>query len=464
MTERATSVQSLGAASGHLTPLTGGSKPFIYATSFDLAAVGYIEAEYVLAGSARAYARTLRGVTAAEQADYATRVLIYRPAGDDAFNGTVWVEWLNVSGGIDVAAAWTSVHTELIRRGAAWVGVSAQRIGVSGGISVLGMTGPGLADLDPVRYGTLCHPGDRFSYDIYAQASAAARSGTGTILAGLPIARVLAMGESQSAFRLTTFANDIDPITPVHDGFLVHARPAAAAPLDDDGEPAAGFRGGPAGFRTDLRVPVLCVESETDLIALGYVAARQDDSRSLATWEIAGASHADMYTLSAGPIDSGLLPVEELARAWAPASEVMGMRFDKPVNAGPRHYVLNAAASRLDRWVRDGTRPPAAPRLETRAGAFAVDDHGNARGGIRTPHVDVPIAVLSGLGNGGDPISFLCGSTAAFDAEKLAGLYPSRSEYLKRFEAATAAAVAAGFLLAEDAPEITAIAAVNFPC
>jgi hypothetical protein len=72
--------------------------------------------------------------------------------------------------------------------------------------------------------------------------------------------------------------------------------------------------------------------------------------------------------------------------------------------------------------------------------------------------------VLSGLGNGGDPISFLCGSTAAFDAERLAALYPSRADYLRRFEAATAAAVADGFVLAEDAPEITAIAAVNFPC
>jgi hypothetical protein len=302
MTDRAASAQARSTARGRLTPLDGGSPPFIFAPSFDLASVGYIEAEYVLAGSARAYARTRRGVTAAEQADYATRVIIYRPADDAAFNGTVWVEWLNVSGGIDVAAAWMSAHTELIRRGAAWVGVSAQQIGA------------------------LHHPGDRFSYDIYAQASAAARIAAGTVLAGLPIERVLAIGESQSAFRLTTFANDIDPITPVHDGFLVHARPAAAAPLDDDGDPSAEFRGGPVGFRADLRVPVLCVESETDLIVLGYLAARQDDARCLAAWEIAGASHADMCTLSAGPIDTGLLPAEALARAWAPASEVMGMR------------------------------------------------------------------------------------------------------------------------------------------
>src|ERR1700733_11417226 len=201
MTDRAASAQARSTARGRLTPLDGGSPPFIFAASFDLALVGYIEAEYVLAGSARAYARTRRGVTAAEQADYVTRVIIYRPAADAAFNGPVWVEWLNVSGGIDVAAAWMSAHTELIRRGAAWVGVSAQQIGVSGGTSVLGLPGPGLVGIDPARYGTLHHPGDRFSYDIYAQASAAARIAAGTILAGLPIERVLAIGESQSAFR-----------------------------------------------------------------------------------------------------------------------------------------------------------------------------------------------------------------------------------------------------------------------
>ena len=43
------------------------------------------------------------------------------------FNGTVVVEWLNVSGGVDAAPDWTFAHTELIREGYAWVGVSAQK-------------------------------------------------------------------------------------------------------------------------------------------------------------------------------------------------------------------------------------------------------------------------------------------------------------------------------------------------
>jgi hypothetical protein len=117
----------------------------------------------------------------------------------------------------------------------------------------------------------------------------------------------------------------------------------------------------------------------------------------------------------------------------------------------------------LDRWLRDGTRPPAADRLEVVDGAFVTDDLGIARGGIRTPHVDVPTAVLSGLNTGGSAIAFLSGSTTPFDEAQLAALYPSRADYLARFDAATDAAVAAGFVLAADADEIKAIAAANSP-
>jgi len=40
------------------------------------------------------------------------------------------VEWLNVSGGVDAAPDWLYIHDELIREGFAWVGVSAQAVGI----------------------------------------------------------------------------------------------------------------------------------------------------------------------------------------------------------------------------------------------------------------------------------------------------------------------------------------------
>jgi len=170
-----------------------------------------------------------------------------------------------------------------------------------------------------------------------------------------------------------------------------------------------------------------------------------------------------MYTFVAGAVDDGRLPADEQARLWVPRSEIYGMALDLPVNAGPQHYVMNAAVSQLDRWVRDGLRPSPAPRLEVGDGRFVTDGHGNVRGGIRTPLVDVPTATLSGLGNSGHPIASLCGSTVAFDHETLRSLYPSKREYLDRFTVATESAVASGFVLEADAPEMVAIATANWP-
>jgi hypothetical protein len=139
-----------------------------------------------------------------------------------------------------------------------------------------------------------------------------------------------------------------------------------------------------------------------------------------------------------------------------------------PIASGPQqHYVGHAALAALDRWVRDGTPPPEAARLETTAGGggLVLGPDGIALGGIRTPWVDVPVATLSGLQDGGgEGMTFLFGTTKSFSAARLAELYPGgRAFYLKRFGDSLDAAVAQGFLLEADAPEIRALAAVSFP-
>jgi len=143
------------------------------------------------------------------------------------------------------------------------------------------------------------------------------------------------------------------------------------------------------------------------------------------------------------------------------------MKMTAPMNSGPQqHDVLQAGLAHLDRWAGGGTPPPEAARLELTPDGkspLALDANGNARGGVRTPWMDAPTAVLSGLGqSGGMEFAFLFGTTRSFDAATLARLYPGgRSDYLARFAKATDAAVAAGFLLEADAPEIRALAAVG---
>jgi Alpha/beta hydrolase domain len=141
-------------------PVTGGKGIDLPGTtSFDLRRVGYEQSEYFLSGTADAYgsakALTTNGrwaVATTSSAPYKTRVVVYRPIDPRRFDGTVVVEWLNVSGGVDAAAAWLTDHVQMIRSGMAYVGVSAQATGVEA-----------LKKADPARYGSLNQPGDSFS-------------------------------------------------------------------------------------------------------------------------------------------------------------------------------------------------------------------------------------------------------------------------------------------------------------
>jgi hypothetical protein len=455
-------------------PVSGGAgKPFIASTTFDLAQVGYTEAEYFMSGTATAYASSgplsVDGtwtVTPGDTAAYVTRILVYRPIDAKKFNGTVVVEWLNESGGLDAAADWIMGHVELIREGSAWVGVSAQRLGVEGGTSLLGIPSTALKTQDPERYASLVHPGDSFSYDIYSQAAQAIRRPQGVNpLGDLRPTTLIGAGESQSAFRLVTYIDAVHPVADIYDGFLVHSRGGSAiaiAPLSESPQAAIAVPAA-AAIRADLNAPVLIFETETDLTFLGYGRAQQADTDSIRVWEVAGTAHADTYTTGVGSTDLGTSP--DAAQLVLTTTPVEGQAAcPAPINSGPQHFVLNAAFAALNRWVRQGALPPSAPRLEIAASAtltLARDANGNAVGGIRTPQVDVPIATLSGEPQAGSILCLLFGSTTPLDAAALAALYPDHNSYVTMFNAATDRAVQAGFILRPDADLMKAAAAAS---
>jgi hypothetical protein len=128
--------------------------------------------------------------------------------------------------------------------------------------------------------------------------------------------------------------------------------------------------------------------------------------------------------------------------------------------------VAQAALAHLARWAAGGESPPEAARLELNDAAtgYVLDEHGIARGGIRTPWVDVPSAVMGGLGQSGETFAMLFGRTEPFDDAALAALYPGgEDDYLERFGTALDAAIAAGFLLEDDRMEMLAVAAHSYP-
>jgi hypothetical protein len=453
-------------------PITGPGAPFIQAVGFDLAEVGYSQREYFLSGTASAYTNIGElgedghwGVAVGTTAAYKTRILVYRPTAVDQFNGTVVVEWLNVSGGLDSAPDLISAHTELFREGYVWVGVSAQAVGIGprqGPGPIPGLPDLTLKGVNPARYGTLNHPGDSFSYDMYSQVAQALRHPAGVDpLAGLAVQRFLAVGESQSAFRLVTYINAVHPVAGLYDGFLVHSRGGSSAALSQSPQPSIQS---PAVvlIRDDLDVPVLTFQTETDLIDLGFLPDRQDDTPLFRLWEVAGTAHADLYTLSNGAPDRGSDPSVYIVSENA--SPIPGIIVcGSPINTGPQHIVLKAAFRALDRWVRAGETPAEAPRLETAGDppAYVLDDLGNVRGGIRTPYVEAPVAKLSGLGQTGGSFCRIFGTTMLFDAETVASLYADRAAYVAAVSAATDAAVAAGFILEPEADLIKQAAEIQ---
>jgi hypothetical protein len=441
------------------------------AGAYDLAALGYIEDEFMLSGEATSYRqlgdRTTDGrwsAKAAGTAPYTTRILVRRPADAAEFSGTVVVEWLNVSGGLDAPPIWMMTHTNLIRRRHAWVGVSAQRAGVEGGGLV--DNGMHLKATFPDRYAMLSHPGDAWSFDIFSQAGRAVRGSPAVFGAHAAAARrLIAAGHSQSAAFLVTYINAIDALAPVYDAFAVHGRTGTGASLE------RGFTPSPPGsaearaeaIRPDLRVPALVLQTETDVALLGSGHVGQQDADLLRNWEIAGAAHGDTYLLIASGQDDGALPPTRLAELIRPTTHIVIATTKIPVNSGMQHhYVACAALDHLDAWAGGGSAPPTAPRLDLGADGtdFYRDPAGVATGGIRTPWTDVPAAVLSGVGQtGANLFTFLFGVTRPLDPDLLAVLYPGGlADYLPRFEAALDETISAGFVLPADRAEAIAVA------
>ncbi len=444
------------------SPMSGGSGINLRGTtSFDLRAVGYEQSEYFLSGNADAYASAAPlasngrwKVTTAGTAPYKTRIVVYRPIDRRRFDGTVVVEWLNVSGGVDAAAAWLTDHVQMIRSGMAYIGVSAQATGVDA-----------LKMADAARYGSLDQPGDSYSYSIYQQAGAAIRRDAATILGGLHPERLLALGESQSALRLVTFIDALGPHSQgVYDGYFVYSSAAVSTPLSQ--APQASIpTPTPTLIRTDLDVPVMLFETETDVIFGGYRLARQPPTRHIREWEVAGTAHYDSYGLVESMADTGngAADVKTFDTMIHPVSSNGGpISCTTPFNAGAHTYELRAAVVALNNWVITGRPPPQSPRLDLDGSSLVTDKNGEAVGGIRTPQVQAPIAVVSGVGSklgAGSPFCVLFGRTVPFSQSKLASLYPTHAAFVHKWDEAVAAEVEAGYLLPADGRVLERVAA-----
>jgi len=437
------------------------------ATPMDLKKAGYLEEEFFIEGKANRFltSATANAIPYDGGNPYLTRIVVRRPATASKFNGTVIVEWTNVSQGHDHEADWFQAAEHFMRSGYAWVGVSAQAVGVQA-----------LTQWSPSRYGLLNVSGPAvgsgggvgaaprgagtpspLSFDIFTQTGLLVRGKANiNAMGGLKVERVIATGHSQSAGQLGTYFNSVHPLSPVYDAVVLH--------------------GGGGRMRSDLNVKIFKILAETDLFGPPAEAAlRQADTDKYRQWEVAGASHLDANASrgleGVGLLVAGATPVDGPDSVKGPtisgggagigtANTLSGVTNDgcskPPLSRIPFRYVLASVYDHLVEWVRDGKAPPLALPIETANKTIARDADGNAKGGIQLSQHAVPTAVNSGdntqaAGSRAGQFCMLLGSYEPFSDAKLTALYPRHDLYVKNVKEVTDKNLRSGFILKPDA-------------
>lgn len=423
-----------------------------YTTSaIDLRSHGYTETEYFVSGTARAYnpVGTLGTngqwtVTPASTAPYKTRIIVRRPINMRRFSGNVVVEWMNASTGRDLDVGWTFGYHGMLHDGDAYVGVTTQRLPI---------TSPtGLIAWDPQRYGSLSIPDDEYSYDIFSQVGKALLSAQNpSVLGGAHPRDLIAYGDSQSASRLTTYADAIQPRDGVYAAILIHSRSGTGAALNDTVTVPDG-----TVIRSDSGAKVLTLETESDILRPGgggYIDAQQPDSSSFRLWELTGASHVST--------DEELLQRIQAFKEYPLSNPPLDFNVcTQKTDDLDEGAVVDTALHDLGSWVGHdgrGTAPPEFPTVGvTGAGAtasYTLNALGDTIGGMQMPQITVPIETLhgartnSGSGNGNCTLE---GVSVPFSTTQLQRLYATHADYVAQFSAAVYRAEHSGILQPDD--------------
>lgn len=413
------------------------------AAAVDLATAGYTETEYYASGTANRYDGTSAVTPTATVLDsghpYTTRVVVRTPS-PEKFNGTLVVEWNNVTIGVDGEFVFAEANEYLLREGYAVAAVSAQRNGVQN-----------LKIWEPTRYGSLnvdanvCGSGgtslctgDPLSWDIYTQVAKAVADNNGGALAGLDVENVIATGQSQSASRLANYYNTIQPIYDYFDGFVFHDRASR--------------------LRDDVATPAVSVDSDA-LDSLGIRPTWQSGTWTR-VWELAGGTHASEWGRQYMDVvfnrDQALLrndvPIsftQWLEPTCAVVDTATGGQFG-PVDTG---VVLNAAFEAVRNWILTGAPAPASIYYDRDANGVPIRNAQHiSSGGIHLPELVAPTVFFDAWN--GPPYRFPCavgGYTIDYTAAELKAMYGNHGKYVSLISQTADQLVAAGYMLDYDA-------------
>jgi hypothetical protein len=341
----------------------------------------------------------------ADGSPYQTRIVVRHPANPAKFSGLVVAEPMHFSG---AALICQYAQLGIAMSGDACLEIDSESIDL-----------PLLQGFNPARYGSLS-VGALQTNAILAQVGRLVRSkGPGSPVAGLGVVRDMVLsGISESS-------NVVRDYMSAYDQGLPDFRMADGSPIYQGFFPVSTL--GPAMLPI-TNVPTIQMPTQSEVTAgragPGESSSFQrPDSDSPANpfriYEVAGMSHADVRGLQNN--QGCILPFSQF-----------------PVGA----MTFMSLEHLLD-WVAYGIVPPHAPYIAVNPGdhvidgtRVALDQNGNALGGVRTTYLDVPIFRYTipnyNIPGSAGP-SFLC-SLAGFQTplsqSALQGLYKNEGQYI----------------------------------
>lgn len=393
----------------------------------DLERLGYVQEEFIISGMV-------------DGKPYRTSLLVRRPKDLKRFSGLVGVETIHAGGAIPF---WGTGREVWAPGGHGWVAVASQRAALENRVKVF----------NPTRYAALfipeapagangmaASPQDAISQAIMTQVGLLLKKSRKTgPLAGTKVRYLLMGGSSQTGGTTLRYiqqshaASRLPSGKPIYDGYM--PMEAFSATRIEGGDAAVIHAVGEGDFglfRVNNPQAVFSTREDAD--------APKDRFRE---YQFAAASHVPTRGRTAS---------------------------DRPgeyPSQFPTQPFYKMALLHLIDWVTKGMAPPRGARLEqTAEGVMQRDEHGNVKGGIRSPWVDVPsarIIAAASVEPGQPNTRAQQGLQENFSPAKLAELYGTRDNYLKRFNAGLDAAVAGRWITAADSARYKAEEAAKPP-
>lgn len=394
---------------------------------------GYVFDEYFVSGTA-----------AGEP--YRVRVEVVRP-GDTAaqpFSGHAIVEAIHPQG---IPFVWNFTRDYLMPRGHAAVNVSVFPNTVD---TLKGANAQRYADLRVTADEANDNSNIAFDHasDIYAQVGLWLKSEQ-TPLPGV------------EWLHMTGHSMSVGPVWQYMDTHHAEYRLKSGDPIYDGFFPETTRTASRMGPFPEVDVPTLLINSELEvevvLVQDGIDYRRPDSDEpgeQFRLYEVAGMPHnlSWMHPLLLEDLDIA-------SRAVAVCAN--------PLNAFPYNPMVSMALDHLLRWVEDDEPPRRAERIELTGEpgeaevAIARDKHGNARGGVRSTTLDVPIAThqaLNGPINEDEDLTpgscLVYGSQLDFSPEELTSRYGDKEGYVDQVNERLEELVDEGWYLEQFADEL----------